>query len=68
VKARINIAISLGLRILILALCTPSIHGNGITFLGDVLEIGAQWSVRTKDIPSFERYMAQLQTYYNDHR
>ncbi|KAG0288686.1 hypothetical protein BGZ96_007552 [Linnemannia gamsii] len=38
-----------------------------LTLARDVLEIGAQWSVRTKDIPSFERYMAQLQTYYNDH-
>ncbi|KAF9967527.1 hypothetical protein BGZ70_009207 [Mortierella alpina] len=38
-----------------------------LTLARDVLEIGAQWSIRTKDIPSFERYMAQLQTYYNDH-
>ncbi|KAG0246122.1 proteasome 26S subunit [Mortierella sp. GBAus27b] len=44
-------------------------HNNieELTLARDVLEIGAQWSVRTKDIPSFERYMAQLQTYYNDH-
>ncbi|KAI9340391.1 COP9 signalosome [Zopfochytrium polystomum] len=33
----------------------------------DVLEIGALWSVRAKDIPSFERYVAQLKTYYNDY-
>ncbi|KAG0267639.1 hypothetical protein DFQ27_008542 [Actinomortierella ambigua] len=33
----------------------------------DVLEIGAQWSIRTKDIDSFERYIAQLQSYYNDY-
>ncbi|KAG0333982.1 hypothetical protein BG004_000605 [Podila humilis] len=38
-----------------------------LTLARDVLEIGAQWSVRQKDIPSFERYMAQLQTYYNDY-
>ncbi|ORZ00053.1 SAC3/GANP/Nin1/mts3/eIF-3 p25 family-domain-containing protein [Lobosporangium transversale] len=44
-------------------------HNNieELTLARDVLEIGAQWSVRTKDIPSFERYMAQLQTYYNDY-
>jgi len=34
----------------------------------DTLEIGAQYSVLTEDIPSFERYMAQLQTYYHDYQ
>ncbi|XP_014255752.1 26S proteasome non-ATPase regulatory subunit 8 [Cimex lectularius] len=34
----------------------------------DILEIGAQWSIATKDIPSFERYMAQLKCYYLDYR
>ncbi|XP_071440871.1 26S proteasome non-ATPase regulatory subunit 8-like isoform X2 [Hetaerina americana] len=34
----------------------------------DVLEIGAQWSIAMKDIPSFERYMAQLKCYYLDYR
>ncbi|XP_014672971.1 PREDICTED: 26S proteasome non-ATPase regulatory subunit 8-like [Priapulus caudatus] len=34
----------------------------------DVLEIGAQWSVAVKDIPSFERYMAQLKCYYLDYK
>eukprot|EP00112_Aurelia_sp_Birch-Aquarium-sp1_P001694 Seg1183.10 transcript_id=Seg1183.10/GoldUCD/mRNA.D3Y31 product="26S proteasome non-ATPase regulatory subunit 8" protein_id=Seg1183.10/GoldUCD/D3Y31 len=33
----------------------------------DVLEIGVQWSVVMKDIPSFERYMAQLKCYYYDY-
>ncbi|RGB40541.1 COP9 signalosome [Rhizophagus diaphanus] len=33
----------------------------------DILEIGAYWSVRIKDIPSFERYIAQLNTYYTDY-
>ncbi|CAG8553979.1 6822_t:CDS:2 [Funneliformis mosseae] len=33
----------------------------------DILEIGAYWSVRAKDIPSFERYIAQLNTYYTDY-
>jgi len=33
----------------------------------DTLEIGAQYSVVVEDIPSFERYMAQLQTYYHDY-
>ncbi|XP_046982289.1 26S proteasome non-ATPase regulatory subunit 8 isoform X1 [Schistocerca americana] len=34
----------------------------------DILEIGAQWSIAMKDIPSFERYMAQLKCYYLDYR
>jgi len=33
----------------------------------DTLEIGAQYSVARQDTPSFERYMAQLQTYYYDY-
>lgn len=33
----------------------------------DILEIGAQWSIETKDIPSFERYMSQLKCYYFDY-
>jgi len=37
-------------------------------FLGEVLEIGALWSVRVQDIPSFERYIAQLKVYYQDLR
>lgn len=34
--------------------------------IGDILEIGAYHSVRAKDIDSFERYIAQLDTYYHD--
>ncbi|XP_031560931.1 26S proteasome non-ATPase regulatory subunit 8-like [Actinia tenebrosa] len=34
----------------------------------DVLEIGVQWSIQMKDIPSFERYMAMLKPYYLDYR
>ncbi|KAG1674369.1 26S proteasome non-ATPase regulatory subunit 8 [Nymphon striatum] len=33
----------------------------------DILEIGAQWSILKKDIPSFERYIAQLKCYYLDY-
>jgi len=33
----------------------------------DTLEIGAQYAVSVGDIPMFERYMAQLQTYYHDY-
>ncbi|XP_071886213.1 26S proteasome non-ATPase regulatory subunit 8 [Anas platyrhynchos] len=34
----------------------------------DILEIGAQWSILQRDIPSFERYMAQLKCYYFDYK
>lgn len=34
----------------------------------DALEIGVQWSILKKDIPSFERYMAQLKPYYLDYK
>ncbi|KAI8852839.1 COP9 signalosome [Chytridium lagenaria] len=32
-----------------------------------VLELGAHWSIRAKDIPAFERFISQLKTYYNDY-
>lgn len=35
---------------------------------GDILEIGAFWSIRTKDVPSFDRYFSQLHTFYTDYR
>ncbi|KAF9247170.1 SAC3/GANP/Nin1/mts3/eIF-3 p25 family-domain-containing protein [Melanogaster broomeanus] len=34
----------------------------------DILEIGAFWSIRAKDVPSFDRYFSQLQTFYTDYR
>jgi 26S proteasome regulatory subunit N12 len=39
-----------------------------LPFAGAILEIGAQFSIAVKDIPSFERYMAQLKCYYLDYR
>ena len=36
--------------------------------LGDVLELGAQWSVAVGEFEAFERYMAQLKMYYFDMR
>jgi 26S proteasome regulatory subunit N12 len=35
---------------------------------GEILEIGAFWSIRTKDVPAFDRYFSQLQTFYYDYR
>ncbi|XP_064599763.1 26S proteasome non-ATPase regulatory subunit 8-like [Liolophura sinensis] len=34
----------------------------------DILEIGAQWAIAKKDIPAFERYIAQLKCYYMDYK
>ena len=45
-----------------------TLHFYVLLILGDVLEIGALWSILKKDIPSFERYMAQLKCYYFDYK
>ena len=34
----------------------------------DILEIAVEYSVATKDIPAFERYMSQLKCYYYDYK
>lgn len=34
----------------------------------NVLEIAVEYSVATKDIPAFERYMSQLKCYYYDYK
>lgn len=34
--------------------------------IGEILELGAYYSIRNKDIASFERYISQLNTYYHD--
>ena len=34
----------------------------------DVLEIAVEYSVATKNIPAFERYISQLKCYYYDYR
>ena len=39
-----------------------------MSLTGEILEIGAFWSIRTRDVPSFDRYFSQLQTFYNDFR
>lgn len=33
---------------------------------GDILEVGAFVSIRSQDVPSFERYLNLLNTYYGD--
>ncbi|KIM68657.1 hypothetical protein SCLCIDRAFT_13454 [Scleroderma citrinum Foug A] len=41
---------------------------NDMIIARDILEIGAFWSIRTKDVPSFDRYFSQLHTFYTDYR
>ncbi|KAF7726882.1 hypothetical protein EC973_008389 [Apophysomyces ossiformis] len=42
------------------------IDSNLLLIAREILETGAYYSVRVKDIASFERYIAQLNTYYHD--
>lgn len=35
---------------------------------GEILELGAFWSIRSEDVPSFDRYYSQLQSFYDDYR
>jgi hypothetical protein len=35
---------------------------------GEVLELGALWSIEVQELESFERYIAQLKVYYFDYR
>lgn len=34
----------------------------------DILEVGALWSIRMKDVKSFDRYVDLLRVFYNDLR
>jgi len=48
-------------------LAQPDPNMDELIFVRDVLEIGAFLSIRSKDMPSFVRYFAQLQTFYTDY-
>lgn len=41
---------------------------NELIIARDVLEIAVQFSVATKDIAAFERYISQLKCYYFDYK
>jgi 26S proteasome regulatory subunit N12 len=51
-----------------LSLLVPDANANiqDLILAREVLERGAQWSIRTGDINTFERYYAQLKVYYHD--
>ncbi|KAI0082556.1 hypothetical protein K474DRAFT_1703050 [Panus rudis PR-1116 ss-1] len=44
----------------------PDANLQDLVVAREILEIGAFWSIRSKDIPSFDRYFSQLQSFYND--
>jgi len=43
------------------------LNPNDLVVAREILEIGAFWSIRTRDVPSFDRYFSQLQTFYADY-
>lgn len=49
-------------------LLLPSLDSNpqDLALAREGLELGAIWSIRTQDVPSFDRYFSQLQTFYTD--
>lgn len=44
-----------------------SIDAKELLLARDTLEIGALWSIETRNIPAFQRYVAQLKCYYFDY-
>ncbi|KAJ7936467.1 SAC3/GANP/Nin1/mts3/eIF-3 p25 family-domain-containing protein [Mycena leptocephala] len=49
-------------------LLIPHEHMNmdDLVVAREILEIGAFWSIRSQDLVSFDHYLSQLQTFYND--
>lgn len=43
------------------------VNFNDLVVARDILEIGAFWSIRVQDVPSFDRYFSQLQIFYTDY-
>ncbi|KAF7790887.1 hypothetical protein EIP86_001845 [Pleurotus ostreatoroseus] len=50
----------------LLAKLKPDANLDDLVIAREILEIGAICSIRAKDVPSFDRYFSQLQTFYND--
>lgn len=44
-----------------------SVDTKELLLARETLEIGALWSIETRNIPSFQRYVAQLKSYYFDY-
>ncbi len=44
-----------------------SVDAKELLLARETLEIGALWSIETRNIPSFQRYVAQLKCYYFDY-
>lgn len=46
---------------------SPQAKPQDLVMARDVLEVGAFWSIRVKDVESFDRYMNLLKAYYTDY-
>lgn len=46
---------------------TETLDPRELVLARNTLEIGALWSIQNRDIPSFQRYVAQLKCYYFDY-
>ena len=46
----------------------PPLPPQELLIARDILETGALYSVASHDIPGFERYLAQLKSYYLDYK
>merc|ERR1711962_222861 len=46
--------------------CNQPANEREMLVMREVFEIGAQWSVSARDVPSFERYMSMLKSVYTD--
>lgn len=43
-------------------------RADDLVLTRDILEVGALWSIRVKDVKSFDRYVDLLRVFYNDLR
>lgn len=65
--AQLKIELSeLGLLFPTAGLDESNLDSGALTQAREILEIGAFHSIRTQDVPAFERYLSLLSTYYND--
>jgi len=47
---------------------SPNASKTDLGVAREILEVGAFFSIRSRDVPSFDRYYSQLQTFYDDYR
>ncbi|KAF7331965.1 PCI domain-containing protein [Mycena kentingensis (nom. inval.)] len=65
--AKLLTQLKLGLIQAGLLLPQGDLNPSDLAIAREILEIGAFWSIRSQDVPSFDRYFSQLQTFYTDY-